>query len=82
MPDARVRWVECHSEHGILPLSAEPHQGAPPVALIMLHCPNCDQHFRLSLMARENQGDMGWESLPCPDDPCPYAEAHKASHES
>jgi hypothetical protein len=82
MPDGRVSCPECRRENGILLLAAETRDARPFSAAIMLHCVNCDQHFRLSLKAAGNHVDMGWESFPCPVDPCPYAEAHKASHES
>ena len=63
-------WLLKHTEEG------------PPSAAIILHCMNCDQHFKLSMNASGNHVDMSWQSLPCPVDPCPYAEAHRASHES
>jgi hypothetical protein len=82
MTEGRVRCVECSRDQGIILLAAEALDTTPPAAAIMLHCTNCDQHFRLSTSAGENYVDMGWETFPCPDDPCPYAEAHRASHES
>jgi hypothetical protein len=82
MLDGRVRCVECRREDGILLLDAGIDDEALSSAAITLHCTNCDQHFRLSMMACENHVEMGWGSSPCPVDPCPYTEAHKASHES
>jgi len=82
MLDGRVGCLECSSHNGIRLLAAETHEEGPLSAAIMLHCMNCDQHFRLSMTASGNHVNMGWESFPCPVDPCPYAEAHRASHES
>jgi hypothetical protein len=82
MLDAAVHCIECHREKGIFILDAGTDEGCPPSAEIILHCANCDQHFRLSMITREDHIQMGWEAFPCPQDPCPYVEAHKASHES
>ena len=82
MLDGRVGCHECSSTNGILLLAAKIHEEAPLSAAIMLHCMNCDQHFRLLMKASGSHVDMSWESVPCPVDPCPYAEAHRASHES
>jgi hypothetical protein len=78
----RVGCLECSSENGILLLAAETYDKGPLSAAIMLHCTNCDQHFRLAMKSAGNHVDMGWELFPCPVDPCPYTAAHKASHES
>jgi hypothetical protein len=82
MLNGQVGCPECGSNNGILLLAAATHEDGPSTAAIMLHCMNCDQHFRLCMKARSRHVDMDWESCPCPDDPCPYAEAHRVSHES